>query len=55
VVLLTMGILMVAGRIQRVVGEYGITVISKVMGLILAAYGVQSILTGIKAYFFTGP
>ena len=51
VIVLTALLLLVAGRVQRRVGEYGITVISKVMGLILASYAVQSILTGLKETF----
>jgi len=53
VVGMTMLILLAANRIQKNIGEYGITVISKIMGLILASYAVQSILTGLKGFFFT--
>lgn len=48
---LTMFILLAAGFVQKKIGDYGITVISKIMGLILAAYAVQSILTGLKDFF----
>ncbi|TDQ32224.1 MarC family protein [Zeaxanthinibacter enoshimensis] len=51
VIILTMFILLAASIVQKRVGEYGITVISKVMGLILAAYAVQSILSGLKDFF----
>lgn len=51
VTLLTMGILLMASFVQKRIGEYGIIVISKVMGLILASYAVQSILTGLKDFF----
>lgn len=51
VVLITMVILLTASVVQKRIGEYGITVISKVMGLILASYAVQSILTGLKDFF----
>ncbi|WP_452223024.1 MarC family protein [Lacinutrix chionoecetis] len=51
VIALTMLILLGASLVQKRIGEYGITVISKVMGLILAAYAVQSILTGLKDFF----
>jgi multiple antibiotic resistance protein len=37
--------------IKKKIGESGIIVISKVMGLILAAYAAQSILNGIKDFF----
>lgn len=51
VVMITMGILLGANIVQKTIGEYGITVISKVMGLILASYAVQSILSGLKDFF----
>lgn len=51
VIFLTMLLLLVANRVQRNVGEYGITVISKIMGLILASYAIQNILSGLKEFF----
>jgi multiple antibiotic resistance protein len=48
---ITLGVLLAANHVQKAIGSYGITVISKVMGLILAAYAVQSILSGIKDFF----
>ena len=51
VVALTMFILLAASHVQKRVGEYGITVISKIMGLILASYAVQSILSGLRDFF----
>jgi multiple antibiotic resistance protein len=51
VIILTSMILLAAGKVQKIIGDYGITVISKIMGLILASYAVQSIMTGIKSYF----
>jgi len=51
VIIITMFLLLAANVVQRKIGEYGITVISKVMGLILAAYAVQSILAGLKDFF----
>ncbi len=51
VVALTGSLLLVAKSVQTRIGEYGITIISKVMGLILASYATQSILTGLKAFF----
>jgi multiple antibiotic resistance protein len=52
VIALTCFILLMANRVQKRIGSYGITVISKIMGLILASYAVQSILSGISNYFF---
>ncbi|NKI32720.1 MarC family protein [Croceivirga thetidis] len=51
VMILACLLLLVANLVQKKIGEYGITLISKVMGLILAAYAVQSILTGLKHTF----
>lgn len=51
VVALTGVLLLVAANVQKRIGEYGITVISKIMGLILASYAVQSVLTGLKDFF----
>jgi len=44
-------ILLTANYLQKIIGSYGITVLSKIMGLILASYAVQSILSGISNYF----
>lgn len=51
VVGLTCLILLIANHLQKVIGDYGITVLSKIMGLILASYAVQSILSGFSSYF----
>lgn len=53
VVVLTMFLLLAANFVQKQIGEYGITVISKIMGLILASYAIQSILSGLKGFFFS--
>ncbi len=51
VLLATYFLLKAASRIQEIIGETGITIISKVMGLIIAGIAVESALAGIKAYF----
>lgn len=51
VIILTAFILLAANRVNKMIGDYGIIVISKIMGLILASYAVQNIMTGIKSYF----
>jgi len=51
VVFITMILILGANIVQRRIGEYGITVISKIMGLILASYAVQSVLSGLKDFF----
>lgn len=51
VIIVTCIILLAANRIHHRVGETGIIVISKVMGLILASFAIQNILDGIRSYF----
>jgi multiple antibiotic resistance protein len=51
VVAITCILLLIANRVKEHVGEYGITVVSKIMGLILASYAIQSILSGLKSFF----
>lgn len=55
IVLLVLGIvlllLLIADKIQKTVGKTGITVVTKIMGLLLCGIAVESILAGIKAYF----
>ena len=51
VIAVTCLLLLIANKVKEKVGEYGITVVSKIMGLILASYAVQSILSGLKGFF----
>ena len=51
VIWITCLILLTANYLQKLIGSYGITVLSKIMGLILASYAIQSILSGISNYF----
>lgn len=48
---ITLFFLLVAGRISRAIGATGITVITKIMGLLLCSLAMESILSGIKDYF----
>lgn len=48
---ITYVLLLLANGVQRRIGETGIIVISKIMGLILSAVAIESILAGIKAYY----
>lgn len=47
----TLVLLLIANQVQKRIGDTGIIVISKIMGLILAAVAIESILAGIKAYY----
>lgn len=51
VIAVTCLLLLIANKVKERVGEYGITVVSKIMGLILASYAVQSILSGLRSFF----
>lgn len=51
ILLITYGLLRMAVHIQRWIGNAGAAIISRVMGLILAAIAVDSILRGIRDFF----
>lgn len=51
VLLLTLAIMLVAGSVQRVIGDSGASIVSRTMGLILASVATASVLSGIKHYF----
>jgi multiple antibiotic resistance protein len=55
VLALTLLTLIFASNIARVLGETGTNVISRLLGLILAALAVQYVIDGIKASFFGHP
>jgi len=44
-------LMLAASRVQRVIGDSGASVISRVMGLILASAATNNVLIGIKEYF----
>jgi multiple antibiotic resistance protein len=44
-------LMLFAGRVHRIIGSSGASIISRVMGLILASVAVASVLEGIKEYF----
>lgn len=49
VLLITLGILLMAGRLNRVIGSSGSSVVSRVMGIILATVAVDATLGGLEA------
>ncbi|MCX4028418.1 MarC family protein [Endozoicomonas sp. SM1973] len=51
IMFITLMLLLIAPLIQKVIGTAGASVISRVMGLILAAVATNSVLAGIQTYF----
>lgn len=51
VLAITYGCMLLAGPIVRVIGEGGASVVSRVMGLILASVAATNVLEGTKEYF----
>lgn len=54
VLAITLGFLLMAGRIQRLIGDAGASIVSRVMGLIIAAMAASTVLAGVKTYFKIG-
>jgi multiple antibiotic resistance protein len=51
VLLVALILMLAASRVQRLIGDSGASVVSRVMGLILASVAVTNVLAGIKDYF----
>ncbi len=51
VLLIAMLLMLASSHVQRLIGDSGASIISRVMGMILAATAVTSILGGIRGYF----
>lgn len=51
VIVITLLLFFMAGPIQRIIGNAGASIVSRVMGLILASVAVDNILKAITAYF----
>jgi len=51
VLLIVWVLMMAASWVHRLIGNSGASIISRVMGLILASVAVSSVLAGIKEYF----
>lgn len=54
VLLITLLLLLGANKIQKYIGNVGAAIISRVMGLILAAVAVNNLLVGIKDFYTMG-
>lgn len=51
VLLVAMILMLAASKVHRLIGDSGASIISRVMGLILASVAVTNVLAGIKEYF----
>jgi multiple antibiotic resistance protein len=51
VLLIVLVLMLTATRVHRIIGNSGASIVSRVMGLILASVAVASVLAGIKDYF----
>ena len=47
----TLFLLLVAGRIQKIIGKTGASIISRVSGLLLASLATKEVLTGIHDFY----
>lgn len=55
VVLVTLLLLLAASHIQRLIGESGASMISRIMGLMIGSVAADSVLSGLRAYFQLSP
>lgn len=51
VLVVVLVLMLVAGRVHGLIGNSGASIVSRVMGLILASVAVNNVLSGIKEYF----
>lgn len=54
VMLIVMGFFLASGMIERALGKTGVTVVTRLLGMLLAALSVQFVLDGLSAFSF-GP
>jgi len=52
VLLITLLFLLLASHIHKIIGNVGAAIISRVMGLILAAVALNNLLMGIRDFYF---
>ncbi|UTW61558.1 MarC family protein [bacterium SCSIO 12741] len=48
---ITLALMLLAGWLKKIIGDSGATIISRIMGLLLAAMAANFILSGLKEYF----
>lgn len=51
VLVIAMILMLLSSRVHRLIGDGGASIISRVMGMILAAVAVESVLGGVRGYF----
>ncbi len=51
VIALTYGMMRCAGSISRLIGSAGASIVSRVMGMILASIAATNVLEGLRLYF----
>lgn len=51
VLAIAMVLMLLSNRVHRLIGDGGASIISRVMGMILAAVAVESVLGGVRGYF----
>ena len=51
VLVVVLVLMLLAGRVHSLIGDGGASIVSRVMGLILASVAVNNVLSGIKEYF----
>ena len=54
ILLVTLLLLLLANRIQKILGKTGASIISRVSGLLLASLAVNQVLEGIRDFFQIG-
>ena len=54
VLLVVFAFFLTAGLLERLLGRTGINVVTRVLGMLLAALSVQFVLTGLKDFGFAG-
>jgi len=51
VLLIVLVLMLAASWVHRLIGKSGVSIISRVMGLILGSVAVSNVLAGVKEYF----